>query len=493
MMKQYLNEALATCETLLRPQQSEQPQQPEQPWTEACHTVGNILTSMGFIEEAYPWRSMAFDLVPNSAKFYAESGRVCSQCEDWDRAIYFCQRTLEYEPDSAAAHRRLAKVYARLGDRTAESQTLYSLLSRCPDKADAAGHHQLGQVLRALNQSQAAIDCYQRAIAQDASYAAAYYALGDVWSQQGQQAQTVELFERLVAQLPEEAIAQYRLGRAYRQTQQTDRALAAFRRALDLDNRLHWAYMGLLNTLMQQRQWDQVIAACQQMVETVEEFPFAYCFMGNALAKKGALKQAARSHQRSFALRGWPQPTERDDRFGYTWFSENIPVWEQQLAALNQSPGGRSPIHALAVGTQDGSGLLWLMDTVLNQPEDRLTCIGEGMSEPLQRSLAQRPYGNRLMLKTEAIAPQLAALPQNAFDLAYIQSDCKQADYLQSVSAQIWTALKMSGLMFFKDYHWRHLDPSQSAQVGIDAFIASVSDCAQVLCRSHQVILKKGR
>lgn len=101
MMMQDLNEAVENCEILIaqsvspdiEAEQSSSILISAQPsWTQACQTVGNILTSMGFIEEAYPWHSMALDIAPNTARFYAESGRIYNQCEEWDKAIHFCQR-----------------------------------------------------------------------------------------------------------------------------------------------------------------------------------------------------------------------------------------------------------------------------------------------------------------------------------------------------------------------------------------------------------------
>ena len=526
MIKQYLDEALSNCETLLPSHpptplnnpsasaltQLEQPQL-EQQWMEACQTVANILTSMGFIQEAYPWRSMAFDPVPNSAKFYAESGRVCSQCEAWEQAIYFCQRTLEYDPDNTAVHRQLAQVYYRIGDRTAETQILDNLLAKRPDAAEAEGHYQLGQVLQGQSQRLQAIACYQRAIEQNSQYADAYYALGDLWSQQGNQAQTVELFQQMVEQLPETAQAHYRLGRAYRQTQQTEPAIAAFRTAIRLDSHLHWAYMGLLNILMQRSLWDEVIAICQSVIaaveletdelktaeldanlQEIENVAWAYCFMGNAQAKKGNLQLATRAHQNAFALRGWPQAAERDYQFGLNWFSENIPVWAEYIAPLNELSVLRHPLRILSLGTQDDSSLLWLVDTVLIEPDDQLTCLSSHLSDALQQNRAKLPQPEKLVLHEGDPQTQLDTLQEETFDWIYVQSDRKQADYLQSVSASLWRSLKVSGLICFKDYQWKHPNhPNQASKVGIDAFIAAVGDSAEILCRSHQVILRKRR
>ena len=511
MIQQYLSEALSNCERLLEAQPAESADnnnqeqqlaptdfsQAGQEWMEACQTVANILNGMGFVQEAYPWRSMALDLVPSNAKFYAESGRVCSQCEDWEQAIYFCQRALEYKPNNAAVHRQLAQVYYQIGDRTAEVTTLNNLLAQRPDQADAAGHYRLGQVLRGQNQIAAAITCYQRAIAQDNQYESAYYALGDLRAQQGHLSQTVELFAQMVQHLPKIAQAHYRLGRAYKQTQQLERAIDSFQSAIALDPHLNWAYMGLLNVLMQRNRFDEAIATCQSIIQDAEQgerdTAWVYCFMGNAQAKKGEPALAALAHQQAFALRGWRQASERDYQFRLTWFSENISTWWEYLKPLGQS-SARHPIQMLSLGTQDDSGLLWLADNILTASKDRLFCLSDCPSDRLQENREKLPEPDKLVLQTEEISAQVENLTKETLDFIYVQSDCKQADYLQSVSRHLWKALKPAGLMCFKDYHFAHpSDPSQSSKVGIDAFIDSVEEEVEILYRSHQVILRKSR
>ena len=522
-MKQYLNEAIAHCEKLLeaQPTSRDRPDeqtpiaviptkqqaqlnltaadgasQSEQSWMQACQTVANILTSMGFIQEAYPWRSMALDPTPDSAKFYAESGRVCSQCEDWDRAIYFCQRTLEYDPDNAAVHCQLAKVYHHIGDRTAETNTLNDLLAKRPDRADAEGHYQLGQILRGQGQAEAAIVCYQRAIEQNKQYEPAYYALGDLWVQQGKPTLTVELFKQLVQQLPKTAQARYRLGRAYKQTQQFELAIEAFKAAISIDPQLHWAYMGSINILMQSSRFDEVIATCQGVIQAAKQdnrdVAWAYCFMGNAHARKGENALATRAHQQAFVLRGWRQASERDYQFKLTWFSENISIWSKYLEPLNRLIALRHPLRMLSLGTEDGSSLLWLTDNILTASEDRLLCLSDRISSQFQNNREKLFEADKLVLQTNNISAQIEDIEPKTLDFAYIQSDRKQADYLQSVSPRLWKAIKPEGLMCFKDYQWQHPnDPTQSSKVGIDTFIASVRDEVEVLCRSHQVILRK--
>ena len=537
-IKQHLNEALSTCEKLLDNQSAgsqsldnqnvdnqnldnqnvdnqnvEQAASPESAprefisttspqtgieWMQACQTVANILTSMGFVQEAYPWRSMALDQAPNSAKFYAESGRVCSQCEDWEQAIYFCQRTLEYAPDSVAIHRQLARVYHQLGDFDAKAEIIKSLLTKRPDKANAEEHYKFGQVLRGQEQTQAAIDAYQRAIEQDSQYAIAYCAMGDLLAQQGNQAETVELFSRMVEQLPDNAQAHYRLGRAYRQTQQPERAIEEFQAAIALNSQLQWPYMGLIDVQMQRGLFDEAIATCRNAIKVFdrkdESIAWAYYYLGNAAAKKGEQRIAALAHQKSFSLRGWQQVIERDYQFGLSWFSDNIPIWSKYLEPFNEQSELRHPLQALSLGAQNDGSLFWLVDRVLTEPDDRLICISDRVTEQFQQNRARLLEPGKLVIQTGNELADLEELPEESIDFACIHSYGKQADYLKSVSALIWQSLKPSGLIFFKHYRWQHpSDPKQSSKVGIDDFIASVSGNVEVLCRNHQVILRKER
>jgi len=545
MMMRYLDEAVETCETLLQPDNESIS---AQSWTEACQTVGNILTGMGFVEESYPWRSMALDETPNAAQFYAESGRVYSQCEVWDRAIYFCQRTLEHAPDNVTVRHRLAKIYNQTGNYRQESQTLNELLALQPDKATAEGHHQLGRILEQQGQNQAAQNCYERAIAQDDRYATAYYALGDLLAQQGQRDRAIALFEQLISILesavevstpreqaneapdesPEEqvpslsssqqqAMAHYRLGRVHRQSGQLEQAVVQFRQSLKLDAHLHWAYMGLLNTLIQMQRWDEVIAPCQKLVHRADEFPWIYTFMGNALAGKEEWAEAAVAHQKAFERRGWTECAERGYAYGQTWFAESIPVWETHLAAVggtvvterhSEDAGRDYPLYALSLGSSDAASLCWLIDKVLSHREDRLICLAPQISESLQHNASKLAHPEKLAFEAAEIVPYLsdesaeaadseaaepeAAEPGAPFSLIVVQGDRREADYLRSLLPLAWERLTLGGILIVKDYQWTHPeDPAQSSQIGIDDFVTAISNSAEILHRSHQLMLKK--
>lgn len=525
MMMRYLDEAVEACENLLvrsepetdstsEPASSKQfsaDQTPEQTWTQACQTVGNILTGMGFVEESYPWRSMALDAEPNTIRFYAESGRVYSQCEAWDKAVYFCQRGLEYQPDNVKMRRLLAKVYNQMGNYRQESQTLNELLTLQPETATAEGHHQLGQIMVKQGQLQAAEQCYQRSIEQDNQYVAAYYALCELWAQQQRWKEAVSLIEQLIkrlstaqppAELSTQAMAHYRLGRVYRQSEQLNEAVSQFRQALQLDSHIHWAYMGLLNTLMQMKRWDEVIEPCQKLTHRAEEFPWIYTFMGNAFAGKEEWEAAATAHRQAFTLRGWTQCVEQEYVFGRTWFGEKIPVWEEHLADIFQPSAAswrghidnESSLQMLSLGSYDDVAICWLTDKVLHQPKDRLVCVTQQVSEPLADNAAKLSHPEKLVFEVgEPLQYLSQTMSQSeSFAVILLQSNRKDANYLQSLVSQAWLRLKPGGVLLITDYQWHHpTDSSQSSQVGINAFIAAIGNSAKVLHHSHQIIVKK--
>ena len=506
MMMRYLDEAVETCENLLHTgaQTSSAEASNTQSWTQACQAVGNVLTGMGFVEESYPWRSMALDESPDGAKFYAESGRIYSECEAWDRAIYFCQRTLEYQPENISIRHRLANIYHQTGRYRKESQVINELLSIQPDKANAEGHHTLGQLLAKQGQLEAAKTCYERAIAQDSQYVSAYYALGELLIQQQQWLQAIELFEHLVEQSKQledkaiavstQATAHYRLGRVYRQSNQLEPAVAEFKQALKLDPQLHWAYMGLLNTLMQMQRWDEVIAPCQNLIHRAEEFPWICTFLGNAFANKEEWTQAADAHQQAFSLRGWLQCAERKYTYSQTWFAQSIPLWEEALAANNLLSAMRSPIQALSIGIQDDAMLFWLADKVLSHPDDRLACIATKISSRLKQNIEKLAQPQNLVIKEGIDHPlsELKDVEAGTLSIAVVQRDYVWTVPLQSLISEVWMRLAPNGILVIKDSQWQHPDdPSLSAPSVIDAFVAAAGDQAEVMHRSHQIFIRR--
>jgi len=113
----------------------------------------------------------------------------------------------------------------------------------------------------------------------------------------------------------------------------------------------------------------------------------------------------------------------------------------------------------------------------------QLSVLSKELSEALDRPAPA---------EVEAKVDAGVEIEVEAFEIIYIQSDEKQGDYIKAIATQAWPLLKPSGLMIFKDYQWRHpQDPDQASRVGIDAFIASVTDEVEILNQSHQLILKK--
>ena len=101
---------------------------------------------------------------------------------------------------------RLARLYNHVGDYKAESQTIHALLQQQPEQATADGHYQLATVMEQHGLLDQAMECYQSAIATDATFLTAYYALGELFSTRGEQAKTNELLQSLTQQLPDEAL-----------------------------------------------------------------------------------------------------------------------------------------------------------------------------------------------------------------------------------------------------------------------------------------------
>lgn len=516
MIMKYLDEAVTTCESLL-PQLLEGTEAQSgvhsgvhsgaydqaMPWIEACQTVGSILSSMGFVEESHTWQSMAFDIAPDTAKFYVESGHVYSQCEMWERAIYFCQRTLDYQPDNAEMYRQLAGLYHQVGDYKAESQMMHRLLIKQPDQANAKGHYQLGQLMERQGADDKAAQCYEQAIARSQQFVKAYHALAKLWRRQGKHSRVIPLLEQVALLAPDSANVQQQLGRAYRQSGQMELAIDCFRRAIQLDVNMHWAHMGLLNSLMQLKRWDETVEVCQGVVHFVGEFPWAYRFMGNALAKKGDLLGAAEAHRQAFDLRGWPQCTTQQYAFRQSWFSEIIPIWERYLSPLNDAQDTRNPLSVLSLGSGDGSAVCWLVDRVLQRSEDRLLCLTTKSRDLFSKNVEKLAEPEKFSCRQGELTEQLAQLSADeatGFDVIYVQSDRKAAADIQTLLSLSWPLLKPSGIMIIKDYLWKHPeDTALASKVGIDAFKDSLKDSPQnslgeqieQLHQSHQVIWQK--
>lgn len=124
-------------------------------------------------------------------ELYEIKGNVLLQQREFKAAIESYQKALAIEPQ-VELYLKLAQALNQLGYRQACVEAQYQAFLLDPKIASAAEIHRLGQALAKLGQAAAALDCYQQAIAQEATIEAYHLSLASalIATHQPSEAQT---------------------------------------------------------------------------------------------------------------------------------------------------------------------------------------------------------------------------------------------------------------------------------------------------------------
>jgi predicted O-methyltransferase YrrM len=159
-------------------------------------------------------------------------------------------------------------------------------------------------------------------------------------------------------------------------------------------------------------------------------------------------------------------------------------------------------VAGLEVGTFEGKGAAWFLDTILTHPESRLTCIDtfEGSmehSEQEKNALYNRcasnlsPYPNVTIVKGSS--HDVLRTMTDRFHFIYIDGDHRAKSVLED-AVLAFRLLHYGGLMMFDDYLWqdpRWPSPVDAPKLGIDAFLGVYSGRYSVIYTGGQVVIRK--
>jgi tetratricopeptide (TPR) repeat protein/predicted O-methyltransferase YrrM len=480
-----LNDAVIACEQALHP--SFQPTE----FASACQRLGNMLQGLGRFEEAMIWHTQASLIEPDFVQIYAGVGRVHILQGHWQGAAMAYEKALQLNPNFADAYWKLGSIAVYQGRRDRALLYWYHALALEPQKSTADGHVRMGNSFLKLGQVKHALACYRRAIRVDANYAPAYRQIAQVMRSQGKLDEAIATYHKAITLSPTPSWAYYELGCVFRDQKQLEAALEAFQQAINHPPVYLWAPHDAAELLLSQHRWQDAIALCQAILAepslAEQPLPWAYSQMGRALAALGKREEAIACHQTASELREWPQCKTRNYQFTQDWFTHNIPVWVEHLQSLM----GAEHTSALEIGSFQGMSACWLLDHLLSHPSARLTCIDPSFQPEFEVNIAKTGASDKVSSLVGNSHQILPTLPCASFDLIYIDG-CHLAAHVRLDGELSWPLLKPNGILIFDDYYWSDPNyPKQDPKLGIDSFLASVSEQCRILHQGYQIIVQK--
>jgi tetratricopeptide (TPR) repeat protein len=211
---------LQTAEELLRKTLQLKPD-----YLNARINLGNLLQEQHQFTAAIECYQQVLQLKPNLASVYNNLGYIQQQQGDLTYAIASYQKALELQPNCTEAEINLGNALYRQGKLASEKYAHYASLN-----------HQLGMKLQQTGDLDAAITCYQQAIALQPDLAAYHYNLGVALQRQNKCPEAIAAYEQVLKLEPSNGEVYFNLGKIYQKQHRLQESAAAYRQGLILLN-----------------------------------------------------------------------------------------------------------------------------------------------------------------------------------------------------------------------------------------------------------------
>jgi predicted O-linked N-acetylglucosamine transferase (SPINDLY family) len=178
------------------------------------------------------------------------------------------------------------------------------------EPGSAMAHCALGQAWRQGGRPDAAIPCFERAIAIEPGHAKARALLASALNEAGvrlrrqkKPGEAVMLYRRALELEPDEPGFLYNLGNALGDAGQTDPAIASYRRAVEIKPDFAAAWHSLGNRLWTLRRANEALAAHRRAIEIDPGFAEAHCDLANVLVAQRYFDRALDHFRRAAELK----------------------------------------------------------------------------------------------------------------------------------------------------------------------------------------------
>ncbi|MBI5599623.1 MAG: tetratricopeptide repeat protein [Deltaproteobacteria bacterium] len=167
------------------------------------HLLGMTYFAKGMLPEAGTHLKKAVELKPDYAEAHVNLGVVYLELRDWDTAILHFNAALANifyrTPD--IAHYNLGAAYYGKGDFARAAESFKKTVEIDPQYA--AAYNNLGQSYDRINRLDEAVEAYRKAVSIEPLYTNAYYNLGTVLIRKKDRKEALKAFTRVIELAPE--------------------------------------------------------------------------------------------------------------------------------------------------------------------------------------------------------------------------------------------------------------------------------------------------
>jgi predicted O-linked N-acetylglucosamine transferase (SPINDLY family) len=204
-------------------------------------------------------------------------------------------------PDEPLLYNISGVCYKAIDQLDAAVRNFEKALTIKPDYAEV--NYNLGLTLQELGQLDAAVKCYKKAIAIQPDYAEAHNNLGVTIKDLGQLDAAVKCYKKAIAIQPDYAEAHNNLGLTLHKLGQVDAAVESYKKALAVNPDYAEVNYNLGLTFQHLNQLDAAVKCYKKAIAIQPDYAEAHNNLGNAFMDLGQLDAAVKSYEKALTLK----------------------------------------------------------------------------------------------------------------------------------------------------------------------------------------------
>ncbi len=207
---------------------------------------------------------------------------------------------LQQFPNSSFLYNISGAAYKGLDQLDAAVEAYKRAIYLKPDFAEA--HNNMGIILKDQGKLAKAIVSYNKALSIKPEFAEAYYNLGDALKDQGKLEMAKEAYHKALIIKPDFAKAYNNMGIILKDQGKLAEAIVSYNKALSIKHDFAEAYNNMGNVLQEQGKLEEAMEAYTKALTIKPDNADAYYNMGNALVDQGRLEEAIEAYTKTLTL-----------------------------------------------------------------------------------------------------------------------------------------------------------------------------------------------
>ena len=371
-----------------------------------------------------------------------QQGNAAQAAQRFSEAEAIWRQVIQRNPQEAVAYNNLGLVLYAQNQLDAAVTAYRTAIQLNPQ--DATAYNNLGLVLYAQKKLDAAVTAYRTAIQLNPQDATAYYNLGIALKAQNQLDAAVTAYRIAIQLNPQDATAYNNLGNALAAQNQLDAAVTAYRTAIQLNPQDATAYNNLGIALKAQKKLDAAVTAYRTAIQLNPQYAPAYYNLGNVLADQKKLDAAVTAYRTAIQLN--PQDATAYYNLGNALYAQNqldaaVTAYRTAIQLNPQyAPAYYNLGTALKAQNQLDAAVTAYRTAIQLNPQDATAYnnLGNALAAQNQLDAAVTAYRTALRLpEDKTIIPTTAhTLAHNNLGFA-LQTQGKLAEAIQEFQAAI--------------------------------------------------------